>query len=262
MIIYVESIFLDNFLPNTLLLYLASPLRKRQRLLRSAAGGAFGGVYAVFAAYFPVLSSFWFKLPIGCLLCIISYGFRNQLFRGCLSFFAASFLMGGINLALLYALPLPSSALRITQRLLFGSSFVTVCIISLIKRLQPKPTTEPITFILDQHGEPLTFTAEYDSGMNLCDERGYSVLLLDRDYAKVQLSEDTFNELAQTADRPFHFRTAAGSETLTGKRYQLKADINGISHIADAYLLLGENIHLNGSPALYGGRLNLEEINQ
>jgi hypothetical protein len=43
---------------------------------------------------------------------------------------------------------------------------------------------------------------------------------------------------------------------------QLHIKKNGISYRTVAYIVLGEHINLNHSPALYGNGFNPEEINQ
>ena len=102
MVIYLDVLLLENLVLDYLVLFAAARLSgevlPRWRLLLAAALGA---AYAA-AVYLPgmeFLSALPFKLCVGLLMALISFGGRKRLLRNTLVFFFTSFAFGGCALA-------------------------------------------------------------------------------------------------------------------------------------------------------------------
>ena len=260
MTIYIEAVFLDNFLPDTFILFFCTILQKKPRLIRAVFGGAAGGIYAVFSAYFPILSAFYLKLPAALLMCLICFGKGKAWIRGCLSFFALSFLLGGISFGLLYCLP--ARSFRFSWRMMLLAGIILLTIVTLLQKNRPREFAETLSIELTCCGTILLFSAEYDSGTEIFDEYGRGVILVDRDFLKKNLSAAQWEALHSRTEqtRTFHIRTAAGSTALTGfLPERLTVSRNTQTLTVNAYIIIADHIHLNGSPAIYGRGLETEE---
>ncbi|MDR0293845.1 MAG: sigma-E processing peptidase SpoIIGA [Oscillospiraceae bacterium] len=113
-VIYIDSLALLNFLINYLLLLATARVGGTGfRRLRLAAAALFGAAYAV-AVWLPGMAFlsglFWKALSCAVMVFIAFGGFRRpRLVRLCLLFVAASFLLGGVVLALGMLAGVPSS---------------------------------------------------------------------------------------------------------------------------------------------------------
>ena len=150
--IYIEYAFVENFLFDGVLLYLATKAAgaktNRLRLILSAICGA------VFALLFPLLylPKFWnmlLKLSVGFLLCLLVVeGIKTKKDRGryaltCIFFFIFSFSFGGILLAVtrdFFQGKVPSLLIIIAFSLLTASSCY------LIKKLYAKRQTDAYVY--------------------------------------------------------------------------------------------------------------------
>lgn len=266
MTIYIETIFLDNFLLDTLLFFLASGFLLQRSLRRIFLSGALGGAYAVLSACFPIFSEFYCKLPAGIFLCAVCFGWGKNLLRGSLSFFAAALLNGGVMFALLYCLAGTNVDFNVTRRLLLSGSLFTLLLIALLKRFCSQSPACPAEVEMRCGDAILKFRAEYDSGMTLTDESGRGAMLLNRRFAEEHLPRAYYEDIlgcpysVQCKTGFFRLRTAAGEICLIGF---LPDELTLRSHTqtfrAVCYVLLADGIDLNGSPALYGRNLKTEE---
>ncbi len=97
-IIYVDSMFLLNFIVNYLLLLITAKFCSlRFRRLRYAFSAALGGVYAVmcFVPNFEFLNNPLIKLCLWAVISLISYGTEDKLLRCSISFLVVSAAFGG-----------------------------------------------------------------------------------------------------------------------------------------------------------------------
>ncbi|MBQ8886001.1 MAG: sigma-E processing peptidase SpoIIGA [Clostridia bacterium] len=113
--VYIEIAFLENFLIDGMLLTLSlKAARRKTSVLRIILASALG---AVFAIIFPLLSlgktaALALKFPVGALLCFVAIGEKGA-GRYALSvvfFYALSFALGGMLLAIFGAFSLPYEA--------------------------------------------------------------------------------------------------------------------------------------------------------
>lgn len=149
--VYIELAFLENFLIDGMLLFLALKAARRKvnvgRLIFASAFGAF------FAIFFPLLRlgetvANVLKFPVGAVLCFAAIGERG-VGRYAMSvgfFYAFSFALGGALLAIYGAFSLPSSSVGdgyLTASapvggVIGGCFFFGVFVCRLIKRLHGK----------------------------------------------------------------------------------------------------------------------------
>ncbi len=102
MIIYVDVYFLKNIIFNFLLIYLTSILiRKEPSIYRIFLGATIGGVYAVFALFYPgMFNSLIVKIITSISMLWISFGIK-QLNVVLSSFFTLAYLIAGITASIL-----------------------------------------------------------------------------------------------------------------------------------------------------------------
>ena len=94
--VYIEYVVLDNFVIDTLLLWLAVvTLKIPYRKFRVALGGAVGAVCAVVSVYITGIFSYLFKTVCLVLMCIVTVGFGKKLFWHILLTTAYTFVLGG-----------------------------------------------------------------------------------------------------------------------------------------------------------------------
>ncbi len=180
--IYVDVLFLINFIINYLILFSASHIgsarKRRFYIMLGALIGAFYGV-AVFFKELSFLTSFIFKAGVATLMTGVSFGFRDakKLLRMTLIFFLISLAFGGTVLfAYLlgaggicevrnntYYIHIPLSTLLLTS----GAAYILLSIVFYRKSGAKKQEFCEIS--VEHDGKRTDFTALYDTGNTLCD---------------------------------------------------------------------------------------------
>ncbi len=175
-VIYIDSLFLLNFILDYLLLLAAGricalPLRR----LRYALGAALGGAYAVAVVLPPLafLTAAPVKLCAGAAMALIAYGGEGRLLRCILTFFAVSAAFGGAvwGASMLGgAAPGAGLYLPVDFKVLLLSFAVCYAVLTLIfhramHRTQQRICTAAIGF----QGRLVTLPALEDTGNSLCD---------------------------------------------------------------------------------------------
>ncbi len=106
-VVYIDVLFMVNFFINFLLLYITAYLAKRRPgKLRFALGAGLGAVYACFM-FFPQLKALYVvpaKLSMSLLIVLAAFKTDHvrPYVRTVITFYLASFILGGVTLALLY----------------------------------------------------------------------------------------------------------------------------------------------------------------
>ena len=106
--VYIELIFLDNFIINGLIILFASVLTKTPKKWgRFACAAAMGGIYACVSAALDV-SSFPVKTAVGLLMCVVAFYARGgkNLIKNICAFYVTTFVFAGA----VYAAVLSSGA--------------------------------------------------------------------------------------------------------------------------------------------------------
>lgn len=170
MTVYIDSLFLLNFIIDYLLLLLTgrvtgSPLRR----WRIALAAGLGGVYSVFCVLYGVaaLSHPVFKLAVALLLVLCAYGHCRRLLRCCVIFLALSAALGGG----LYALELMAGAplsLSVPSILLFSAAAYGLLSLAGRKLARHSPA-ELRRFTVRLGARSVTLTALLDNGNTLTD---------------------------------------------------------------------------------------------
>lgn len=188
-VVYIDSLFLLNFLLDYLALLLAGkvagePLRR----LKMALGAFLGAAYAVslFWPGWPFLGHFLIRLAVGLLMVLVVYGATRRLLRVFLLFLAVSAGMGGGIYALAYlglgvdvaeGVATPSVDLRL---ILLGG-LGAYCLLSLVgRRLGRHGGGELRRVAVWLDGREVSLTALVDSGNTLSDPvSGLPVLVVE-----------------------------------------------------------------------------------
>jgi len=262
--VYIELIFLDNFLIDYLLLYMASGCYCRRKLLRILTGGIIGGIYGVLCVLIPLFSRFAFRILMGVFMCAITFGFNRSLLKATVCFFGASFLLGG-SVFFFFFRSYPDGN-SVSGRIILSGIFLAVTILECSKRFRTN-ISGTINTEADIGGEKICFTAEHDTGLLVHDEYGNGVILLDKNYAEKKLSKKILEDIALCPNsktiktRWFTVSTAAGKKRIIGVHSDHVILNNGKTDLlCCCYILMSEHITINGSPAIYGDGLKTEEL--
>lgn len=254
MTVYIELIFLDNFLLDSLLLWLVSRFTSKTKLVRILSVAVIGGIYALTASFFKFLSVPFCKILIGFLMTAICFP-RNAA-KSFLFFSVFSMLLGGIA----FALDSPAETFGSNERLLIISSLIIILLTELLCKTNFAPSAS-ITVEAVFNDRSLIFTAEYDSGCTVKDQRGKAVILIDKNYFITNINTDVFHK---NKTHKFFISTVSGTKELIGikpKNIILKDQYR--RYRADAWLVIADEICLNGSPAIFGkGLITESEENQ
>lgn len=175
-IVYIDSMFLLNFIIDYLLLVLSFRFSglyiKRWRCAISA---AIGGLYAVlcFVPGFGVFATPWFKIALWVGMSLIAFGGEEYLFKCALSFLVISIMFGGGVWAasmLIGGSGMYQSATRINMRTLIFSFALCYAVLSLAlsRKLSVQPREVlPVKIIL--RGKTTCLNALRDTGNSLRD---------------------------------------------------------------------------------------------
>jgi stage II sporulation protein GA (sporulation sigma-E factor processing peptidase) len=146
MIVYVDLIFLMNFLIDGLLLFMTARTRKIQVVWwRLLVGAGIGAVYVVFM-FFPALSflfTFMVKLCFALVMIAVSFGFASlqHFLRNLGIFYLINFVTAGGILAIHYFWETSNEVFNgiaisqsggVTHELQFGFSFIAIALVSVI----------------------------------------------------------------------------------------------------------------------------------
>ena len=183
--IYIDSLFILNFIVDYLLLFAAGkicalPLRR----WRMAAAAALGGAYAVGAVIFPsALALSVVKILIGAGMVLAAFGWDSRYPRAAISFFAVSAAFGGAVYAIsgLGGAPLGAGAyIAVNLRMLLVSFALCYAAVSLAFRFsgrQRRGALHKVTLKLG--GKSAQLTALEDTGNELLDPvSGESVMVV------------------------------------------------------------------------------------
>lgn len=109
--IYIELVFIDNFIVNLLILFLASLLTGSKKSWgRLAAAASVGGIYActvLGAGGLPI--SFWVKAAVSAAMCLLAYYAKNErnFWKNICAFYVTSFVFAGAVYGITYCLGKP-----------------------------------------------------------------------------------------------------------------------------------------------------------
>ena len=182
MTVYIEYAFIENFLLDGALLWLALrgvklPVRPLRILLASAVGGAFAVCFPLLALPNPLLQVL--KFSVGVLLCLFAYGRRKNFLLFTALFFALSFLFGGALLPLLHGV---KKAREVWTP--FGFALLTAILSLLLKQLYKRRiTAKKLYLCVAKNGaRSISALGYYDSG-NTASHGGIPVCFLSADTA-------------------------------------------------------------------------------
>lgn len=192
MVVYADVLLIVNLFVNYVLLLCSSMIMKkhtqRLRILLGAAIGAFYG-FVVFLPELPSLAEFALRIATTVLIVLGAFGYKNlpSFLRSFFTFFAVSFVFGGIMLVL-WVTVTPIGMIYNNGAVYFDidlavlaiSTVVSFAVVSLIAhftaRRAPKDSIALVK--ISYKGKEVKLTALIDTGNSLCETfSGYPVVL-------------------------------------------------------------------------------------
>lgn len=268
MVIYIEYALAENFLIDSLLLYLAlSSARKRVRWRRLCFAATVGAAFAVVFPLFPLpmpLSyalKFLFALP----LCLLAFGrIKGKEERGryaltCVFFFAYSFALAGALFALSNGFFANGSGYVIPRAnvlfVLIGSAAFVCFVVAFIKKLWARRAVERLTYpcsivYKQRRVETLGF---FDSG-NLATKNGVPVCFLSPDIA-YDLRENELWERGERTEEGIVVATMSGERYLPVFRGSVEIEANGKRLKKEVYFAPSTNMLSRGYKILLHSRI-------
>ena len=250
---------MENFIMDLIILFASlCGSSEKIRILFVVSGALLGGIYSVCSEIVMFLNILPVKLTVAFLLCAVSVRFSSlrciaDLF---IRFISISFIIAGCCFAI--DVNLSKNGIISYSYLLkyLITSVITGLFIfySLIKRCYiPK---NKCTVEVDFGSHTSVFFAIPDQCTVLKDHTGGGVIIADR-----KLFPDHIPELLsdkKIKKRTFHIRTAAGVKTLIGiMPKKLLITENTDRYIARAYIVLSDDIDIDGCSALIGRGLKM-----
>lgn len=257
--VYIELVFLDNFLMDFIILFFATRLsEKRVKFSRVSAGAGIGALYSVLALAFPPLGGFIFKCAGLAIMCL-PMGARpaKRYFLRCGLALLCSFLFGGCILFAMLALDAPIHGaylgLPILRYILLGLAAGITLLELFLRTPHPKAGTDYLIHA-EFSGAAINLRGFLDTGNLLQSPGGLSVIIVARSAASAALLE----QIEQHALPSFPCRTASGESSLpVFLPDKLIITTQGKSYAAKAYLALADTSLPEGYTALLGPNLKL-----
>ena len=109
MIIYIDIIFIENIIMNTIILYATSIILKQEvKIIRLIISSTIGSIYSIlmYITKFTIYSSIISKFLLSIVMVYIAFKPQNlkKVFKQIIIFYLTSFVFGGVALNLIYFL--------------------------------------------------------------------------------------------------------------------------------------------------------------
>ena len=106
-VVYIDIIFLENLIMNSIILYATAILLKiKPKLIRIIISSAVGSIYAIitYMVQLPLYTSIIAKIILAIVMVYISFNPQNikKMWKQVLIFYLTSFVFGGVSLYLIY----------------------------------------------------------------------------------------------------------------------------------------------------------------
>ena len=192
--VYIELIFLDNFIINGLIILFASVLTKTPKKWgRFVCAAAMGGIYACVSAVLDA-SSFPVKTAVGLLMCVVAFYVRGgkNLIKNICAFYVTTFVFAGA----VYAAVLSSGAAvtPLFRCILIGIAIgvVLIAVLSRIRQRARLRVQHTIDLVFSHQGRQTAVRAYADTG-NLLTEpiRGVGVVFVTKAVAQKIFDSET-----------------------------------------------------------------------
>ncbi len=201
-VVYIDMLFLLNFLMNSVTLYASSMfLRKRLGILKLALTASFSALYSS-VMFFPQLSFLYSAAFKSIFLILIAWlAFPSKKFKEILKssavFLTVNLIFGGAVFALIFATDFGTAVGSVVSNgeiylnLSFGTllastipAYITICVISYIRKQNIKNERLTAEITLSLGGKMTTFKALCDTGCTLCDPiSGAPAIIISRQIA-------------------------------------------------------------------------------
>jgi stage II sporulation protein GA (sporulation sigma-E factor processing peptidase) len=229
--VYIELVFLDNFIVNLLILLLASrltktPVRWRRVCMAAALGGIYGCV-AVGLSGWPETVAV--KIAAGFAMCFIAFFRRGEqgFWKNTCAFWASSFVLAGAVYACMISFGEPATiggafVVKAPVRIILLGLFVGAVLTNLLARvkrraLKREAQSADITLTLDD--KRIIVKAFVDSGNLVRDPLSrLNVIFLSRASAKELLGKDLYELVSRRTPKPTKRLRIVPCATAAGQR--------------------------------------------
>ena len=275
-VVYIDKVFVLNTVVDYLLLLTTAALAGTPlRRVRFALFAASGGLYAVGACLFPLLSQPLIRVLFGGVIALLTFLREPRSWRLAVLFFLLSGALAGLMLALGLAIGTPTGIMQriyyadLSWGVLIGSSVVFYVLLHLLFRQGARyGGGDTVDITISIRGRSCRVRALRDSGNTLRDPiRGQPVLVVET-VAMASLWEDGISEIlssncsvegkmAQLSEKELHFtlmpyKSVGGN---TGLLLAVRSDFLRIGKrtVPRALVALTDTSIGNGCHALWGG---------
>lgn len=275
--VYIELVFLDNFIVNLLIILLASRLTKTPvKWGRFSMAAALGGIYGCFAVGFSEwLEMFTVKVAVGFAMCLLAYWRRGErgLWKNVCAFWASSFVLAGAIYACMISFGEPASiggavVVRPPVRYILLGLFVGAALTDLLARVRRrvlKRESRTVMLTLALAERQTTVKAFVDSGNMVRDPLSkHSVIFLSHAAARELLDNKlyalTSGQISTPTDRLriIPCATAAGQGVFYGIELD-NAALHGLPQGKRAVVCISKRPLPSGFGAIVGTEL-LDEL--
>ena len=275
--VYIELVFLDNFIVNLLIILLTSRLTKTPvRWSRFSIAAALGGIYGCFAIGFSGwLEMMGVKIAAGFAMCAVAYWRHGErgFWKNVCAFWAASFVLAGAIYACMISFGEPASiggavVVRPPVRYILLGLFVGAVLTDLLARARRrvlKRESRTVMLTLTLEGRQTTVKAFVDTGNMVRDPlKKHSVIFLSHAAARELLDHKlyvlTLGQSSMPTDRLriVPCATAAGQGVFYGIELD-DATLQGISQGLRAVVCISKRPLPSGCGAIVGTEL-LDEL--
>ena len=277
--VYIELVFLDNFIVNLLIVLLASRLTKTPvRWPRFCAAAALGGVYGCIAVGFSGwLETVTVKIAAGFTMCLIAYLRRGEqgFWKNTCAFWVSSFVLAGAVYACMLSFGEPATiggafAVKAPVRIILLGLFVGAVLTDLlarIKRRALKREEHSALLALTLGERQINVKAFADSGNLVRDPLSrLNVIFLSRAAAIDLLGHDLFELVSRKSPKPTDRLRIVPCATAAGQRlfYGIEIDnaaLQGALKGVKAVVCLSQQPISGGFGAIAGTSL-LDELKE
>lgn len=275
--VYIELVFLDNFIVNLLIVLLASRFTKTQvKWPRFCAAAALGGVYGCIAVGFSGwLETVTMKIAAGFTMCLIAYLRRGErgFWKNTCAFWAASFVLAGAVYACMLSFGEPMAiggafAVKAPVRIILLGLFVGAVLTDLlarVKRCAAKREEKSAMLTLTLGDKQITVKAFADSGNLVRDPLSrLNVLFLSHAAARDLLGSELMELVSRKTPKPTDRLRIVPCATAAGQRlfYGIEIDnaaLQGSAKGVKVVVCLSQQPISGGFSAIAGTEL-LDEL--
>lgn len=247
MTIYIDVYYLKNIIFNYLLIYLTSLIiRKKAKMYRIFIASSLGGIYAIFALYYPsVFNSIILKIIISTSMLCISFG-PKELSVMISSFFTIAYSIAGII----------ASMLNVDNQVIMIAFAISISVVFYLHE-KSKKHNEFYEIEIQLFKEEISLIAKLDTGNELKDSLfGSPVIVVSEEKVRDKLDDELIkilnNERLEIPDRYKNKIKLISFKTISGEGIKIGIKL-------DSVLICTENKQLKGNAIMIISERNFKQ---